>query len=394
MRVLHLAPPPDRSDRLTAHSFIDEEIVALGDAGVECLTLPVAARGEWRDRGEAIAFALRHAPSLATPLRVAPFETLYAVRLELAAARLIRERGVDLVHSHFGWPAGFGGALAASVARVPLVASLRGMDLLSAPDIGYGLRRSRSYDAALGGLLRTAARTVYATEYMRRQGIAAGAPADRATLVRKGVDLDRFHPGASHTDVPIVLAVGSLSPRKNLRLVLDALARVGDLCWRFVVVGDGSERGALEAHATALGIQDRVRFAGAIDRGAIGPYFADAAVFVHAAVMEAAGNVILEALAAGCPVVCTDAGGPTEYVRDGATGFVVSPGDAAAMAGRLRQLLTNPALRCSMAHTARQSAEHEFAYERMIREVIQIYGAVLAAQNVSRSRYVCLTLQS
>lgn len=394
MRVLHLAPPSRCPDHLTAHSFIDEEIVALRDAGVECLTLPPDESAHWRDRGAAIALAICRAASWRVPLALALGEAMHAIRLEVTAARLVRERQVEVIHSHFGWPAGFGGAIAAAIADVPLVASLRGMDLLSAPEIGYGLRRSRAYDAALGQLLQTAARTLYATEYMRREGIAAGAPADRATVVRKGVDSSRFRPGASHREVPVVLAVGTLSPRKNLRLVLDALARIGDLPWTFVIVGDGAERAALEARAIDLGIGARVRFAGTISRAAIGGYFASADVFVHAAVVEAAGNVILEALAAACPIVCTDAGGPTEYVRDGETGFVVPMGDAQAMSRRLRQLLASAALRCSMAHSARVSATREFAYNRMIGDLIRIYGEVAAARISSRSRYVRLIPES
>lgn len=382
MRVLHLAPPADRPDRLTAHSFIDEEIVALRAAGVRCVTLSPAAPATLAERAGATAFAMRHAARLPAPALRSARETLHAARIEHAAAQLIRDDAIDLVHSHFGWPAGFGGALAAADAGVPLVASLRGMDLLTAPEIGYGLRLDPAYDAAIAQLVRAADRTLYATEYMRARGITTGAPASRTIVVRKGVDLQRFRPPADRAAAqaaigvsgPMILAVGTLSPRKNLRLVLDALAPLRDRPWTFVIVGEGAERDRLAAHASAAGIGDRVRFAGPIGRADIGRYFAAADLFVHAAVMEAAGNVILEALAAGCPIVCTDAGGPTEYVSDGATGFVVAPGDADAMTQRIRQLLASPALRCAMANAARASAERDFAYARMIGDLVDIYA--------------------
>ena len=387
MRVLHLAPPANKPNQITAHSFIDEEIAALRAAGVECLTLPRIETATVGDRTTTLAFAAAHWARVPPAGLRTPREMFHAVRLETTAARVIRDCEVDVVHSHFGWPAGFGGTLAASATGVPLVASLRGMDLLTAPEIGYGLRRDPLYAAAVARLLTTATRTLYATDYMRERGIAAGAPSSRATLVRKGVDLIRFRPPADREAVraalgitrPMVLAVGTLSKRKNLSLVLDALARVMDSAWMFVIVGDGAERDTLDARAVALGIRDRVRFAGSVGRADIGRYFAAADVFVHAAVMEAAGNVILEALAVGCPIVCTDAGGPTEYVRDGETGFVVPPGDAPALASRVGQLLSSPALHCAMAHNARASAEREFDYGRMIREVIQIYVDVSTA---------------
>ena len=394
MRVLHLAPPPPQPDRLTAHTFIDEEIDALRATGVECLTLGAIADGRWSERATATAFAAKHVSGLTAAALRAPRETLYAVRAEMAAAQLIRDERIDLIHSHFGWPAGFGGTLAAADTGVPLVASLRGMDLLALPAIGYGLSLDPAYRAAVRELVRRAARTLYATEYMRARGIDTGAPPDRTVVIRKGVDLVRFHPpghrAAARSVVgvvgPMILAVGTLSPRKNLAVVLDALAPLVGLPWTFVIVGDGAERDALEMRAAAIGIGDRVRFAGAIGRGDIGRFFSAADVFVHAAVMEAAGNVILEALAAGCPVVCADAGGPSEYVERGRTGFVVPRSDAAAMSDALCQLLASPALRCRMARAARESAERDFAYRRMIADYARVYADVIG-EPASRRRY-------
>ena len=387
MRVLHLAPPPTQPDRLTAHTFIDEEIAALRATGVDCRTLGPVGDGRWPDRAAAMAFAAKHVADLTTAALQAPRETLYAVRAEMIAAQMVRDEHIDVIHSHFGWPAGFGGALAAADADVPLVASLRGMDLLALPAIGYGLSLDPAYRAAVRQLVRRAARTLYATEYMRTRGLDAGAPADRTVVIRKGVDLVKFHPpsdrSAARTAVgvagPMILAVGTLSARKNLALVLDALGQLVDLPWTFVIVGDGVERNALESRAAAIGIDERVQFAGSIGRGEIGRFFSAADVFVHAAVMEAAGNVILEALAGGCPVVCTDAGGPSEYVDDGHTGFVVPAGDVSAMADALRQLLASAPLRCRMARAARESAERDFAYRRMIADYARVYVDVIDA---------------
>ncbi|HZR26769.1 MAG TPA: glycosyltransferase family 4 protein [Vicinamibacterales bacterium] len=383
MRVLHLAPPRTRPDRITAHTFIDEEIDAIRRAGVECLTLPDRIDAS---RAGAIAFAARHAVDVPLVTLRDVRETLHAVRIEYAAAQLIRDCRVDVVHSHFGWPAGFGGLLAASETGVPLVASIRGMDILTSPAIRYGLRLNPQYDAAVKTLLRRADRTLYATRYMRDRGIALGAPDDRAILIRKGVDLARFHPAEDRAAAqralgingPMVLAVGSLSPRKGLIRIVNALSTLQDLAWTFVICGDGPERESLQQWATTLGIGDRVRFAGNVDRGTIGGYFGAADVFVHAALMEAAGNVILEALASGCPVVCTDSGGPAEYVVDGTTGFVVDGDDDGALGNRLRLVLGCASLRARLSRCAREFAEQHLAYARMIRDYITTYDAVVA----------------
>ena len=96
-----------------------------------------------------------------------------------------------------------------------------------------------------------------------------------------------------------------------------------------------------------------------------------------ASTVEAAGNVILEAMAAGRPVVCTDSGGPPAYVRDGEVGFVVPVGDDRMMAERIRLLLRNPILRESLGSGAHQLASGELSYDRMISELINVYDDVL-----------------
>jgi glycosyltransferase involved in cell wall biosynthesis len=405
IRVLQLAPATPDPDRLTAHSFIDEEILALSESGVECVVLsdeapasgtrrgvPVVGVPKHRgfvDVGDAAGFAARHA--LRIPWYGSPWELFHAVRIELAAARAIAAHRIDVVHSHFGWPAGLGGALAAAETGVPLVASLRGMDLLRSDALGYGLRRDASFDGAIRRLLASATRTVYATEFMRTAGIEAGAPPERTVLIRKGVDLARFHPAADrraarralNLHTPIVLAVGTLIPRKGYNVLLNALAPLAPLPWTLVLCGDGPDRSLLEAQALALGLRDRVRFAGIVDRDTIARYFSAADLFAHPSPIEAAGNVILEALAAGVPVVCTDTGGPQEYIVDGQTGFLVAAEDRAAMTKQIRTLLEQPAVRASASLAARLTAEQHYDYRRMIGDYAAVYESCRAGASAA-----------
>jgi glycosyltransferase involved in cell wall biosynthesis len=312
-------------------------------------------------------------------------ETFHTLRIERAAARAIVDHRIDLVHSHFGWPGGFGGVLAAAHADVPLVASLRGMDLLVRSQIGYGLRLDPLFSAALRRLLPRAARTFYATEFMRREGIVAGAAPNRTVVIRKGVDLNRFRPAPDRAaarrnlgiHTPLILAAGSLSPRKSYHTLIDAAALLKDLPWTLMLCGDGPEREPLERLAATLEIGDRVRFAGAVSRDDIVRLFAAADVFVHTAAIEAAGNVILESLASGCPVICTDSGGPPEYVSDGETGYIVPVGGARPLATRLRLLLEDTGHRAHMSAAARSVAKQRYSYARMTDDYLSAYGAVL-----------------
>jgi len=399
VRVLHLAPPSARPQSITGHTFIDEEIRALCAAGVECLTVsdaeskgrtcdgvdivPVASPAPPSAILRTLAIALRHARLLPTPSRSQARGLFHALRIEATAAAVIRSRGVDLIHSHFAWPAGFGGLIAAAHTGTPLVASLRGMDLLVRPDLEYGLRQDPFFDATVRHLLAGADRTVYATEFMRAIGQSMGAPTDGTVVVRKGVDLDRFQPAvdrkaARHAlgiDVPLILTIGTLRPLKGFPFLLRALSQLVDLQWRLVICGEGPDRASLERCAEELHLGDRVHFAGTIQRDRITDYFAAADIVVHPSLIEAAGNVVLEALASGCATIATDSGGPAEHIIEGETGMVVPPADEAALASRLRQLLADPALRERLGRAARRDAEQRYEYGRMVRDLLRVYEA-------------------
>src|SRR5262249_21222802 len=153
--------------------------------------------------------------------------------------------------------------------------------------------------------------------------------------------------------------------------------------------GDGPERHALQRQVAAAGLTSRVRFAGTVARAVMPTYVAAADLFVHTAVVEAAGNVILEALASGCPVVTTDCGGPAGYVAHDETGFIVPVGDLRAIADRVGLLLADDVLRDRMSRAARADAERRFSYARMIAELTCVYEAALrgAAPRSSRAAH-------
>ena len=401
MKVLYLVPQPKRPDRIGAYSFLDEEIQALAGAGIEAYVLTRTAPADGANGAvrvkaarlgsvselEVAAFLVRHARQVPFQYLLEPGLLRHAARLELRAAAIAREEGIDIIHSHFAWPDGFGGMLARAETGVPLVASLRGTDILLDPGIKYGRRMDPAYDRAIRRLLATADRTLYFSRYMRDQALALGARAGNARVIRKGVDLGQFTVATDREALrrelgigarPMLLTVSGLIPRKGVHHILEALARVGEgRDFTFVVCGEGPERQRLEALSAQLGLGDRVVFAGRVDRQTIPKYFAACDVFVLASIVEAAGNVLFEAMSSGRPVVCTDSGGPPEYVRDGETGFVVPVGDPDAMAARIRWLLDDPALQHRLGQEGRRRIVGEFEYGRMISELLDVYRDVL-----------------
>jgi glycosyltransferase involved in cell wall biosynthesis len=147
----------------------------------------------------------------------------------------------------------------------------------------------------------------------------------------------------------------------SYRLLAQAMQRLSGRPWRLILVGDGPERPAVESAFAACG--ERVAFAGLRTPEAIARFHAAADLFVWPAVNEAYGMALLEAAAAGLPVVAGRVGGVPEIVADGETGLLVPGGDAAAFADATARLLRDAPLRRRLGRAAARRAEerHGFA---------------------------------
>jgi glycosyltransferase involved in cell wall biosynthesis len=405
MRVLYLVPQPKQSDRLSAYTFLDEEIVGLAAAGVEPYVLstraaqdtevgPVKVRAMAASGGDAmrnLRFLLRGRACVPLPNVWRARDLYRAAAIECAASAIVEKDRIDVIHSHFGWPGSFGGVLARAATGRPLIACLRGADVLVDPDTAYGRRSARYHDRTIRRLLTTADRTLYFSQFMREVGVSLGAPIGRAHVVRKGVDLTQFAPTPGSRDRstlkrrlflpdrPMILTVAGLIRRKGVHHLLEAAARLRPTHdFSLVICGEGVEHERLQQLSDTLGLGDRTYFRGRVDRQAISQYFAACDVFVLASTLEAAGNVLLEAMAAARPVVCTASGGPAEYVRDGETGFVVPVADIAALASRLRDLLDDPAMADRLGAQGHRLAQEGFDFTRMTGDIVRLYRDVLA----------------
>jgi teichuronic acid biosynthesis glycosyltransferase TuaC len=402
MKVLYLVPQPKSAGRIGAYTFLDEEILGLAAQGVEAYVLSLLAdrdgmigaahvrsgeaRATLQTRMRAGWHLLR--PTNGLPLRSVryPLRSYRSTWDETVAADIVRGEGIDLIHSHFAWPQGLGGAFARTLSGRPLVASLRGTDILVDPTIKYGRQANPFFSRALSRLLRTADRTIYFSDYMRDHAISLGARPEATRVVRKGVDLGHFLPVADRVALrqelglpggPMLLTVAGLRARKGIHNLLGMMTRLRDVSCTLVICGDGPERARLEAQAAELGVADRVRFMGRVNRDVIPKFFAAADVFVLASIMEAAGNVLFESMSCARPIVCTDSGGPGEYVVDGETGYVVPVGDEAALADRTRLLLSDDELRERLGQEGRRRTIRDFAYGRMVADILEVYREVV-----------------
>jgi len=225
-----------------------------------------------------------------------------------------------------------------------------------------------------------------------------GADPDRIELIPSGVDLANFWPVPQREarrriglapDGPVVVYVGRLLPRKDVRNVVRAvalLARDG-LPLRLLVVGGDAptpdpiatpEIGALQRLAAELGVADRVIFTGQRQPSELRDYYGAGDVAVTTPWYEPYGLTPLEAMACGRPVIGAAVGGITFTVLDGVTGFLVPPRDPAALAARLAQVLTQPALAARLGRAARARMEREFTWPIAALRTAALYQTLLA----------------
>ena len=226
------------------------------------------------------------------------------------------------------------------------------------------------------------ARAVIVTSRATRDDAASllGLDPARATVAEPGLDPVAFSPPVAE-DPPLILSVGSLIPRKGFDVLLEALARIGDLGWRAVLAG--SERdvdcaAALRARIDAPDLCDRVALRGALDRGGIDALYRRAALFCLPSRHEGYGMVFAEAMAHGLPVVAADIAAAREVIPP-AAGLRTPVDDPAALAEALRALLADPARRGRMGMAARAHARGLHGWDETARRIAAVLSALRPA---------------
>jgi teichuronic acid biosynthesis glycosyltransferase TuaC len=253
--------------------------------------------------------------------------------------KIRRDFPFDVIDAEFFWPDGPAAMHLARALGVRVSIKARGSDIRywgEKPAIAAQMVEAAE---AASGLLAV-------SEPLKRDMVALGMPAEKIMVHYTGVDTAAFRPSDRAAEKaalgiagPLILSVGALVPRKEQRLAIAALEALPQAT--LVLVGDGPEKAALEREAARRRLTDRVRFLGNRPHAELPRLLAAADVLLHPSSSEGLANVWLEALACGIPVVCQDVGGAREVVRTPAAGRIV-PGDPAAMAAAVRELLAKP----------------------------------------------------
>jgi glycosyltransferase involved in cell wall biosynthesis len=306
------------------------------------------------------------------------------VRAFIGLLSLARSFKPDIVHTHLA-KAGALGRVAARLAGARVVLHTYHGSVFR----GYfGQRESGVYLGIERGLARISTRIVAITSGQKADLVSLGiAPASKIVEIPLGLDLDQFRDLPARDDAVgalglppdrrYVAIVARLVPIKDVPTFVRALARVTearpDVCG--LVVGDGPERGTVEGIARNLGLGDRCHFLGW--RSDLTNVYAASDVVALSSLNEGSPVSVIEAMAAGRPVVATAVGGVPDVVGD-AAGILVPPGDHSGLADAILALLADPDRRAELGRKGRDIALRRFGSERLVADIDRLYMALLA----------------
>jgi glycosyltransferase involved in cell wall biosynthesis len=284
-------------------------------------------------------------------------------RIVLRLARLFREHGFDVVHTHDDKPLLYG-APAAKLARVRRLIHTHHHGHLP-----YMTARQRRLVAWVGRLPDV---FVCVSKNSALHLEETGIPASRLTTIWNGIDLERYPYQGPQAGGPAV-TVARLSAEKDIANLLQAAALVVKEIpdFRLEVAGDGPLRDDLQQLSAALHLEQHVRFLGEV--GDIPTLLGRARLFVLPSQTEGISLTILEAMARGLPVVTTAVGGNPEVVVDGRTGILVPAKNPVDLAGAICRLWNNPVEGRLMGQAGRQRAQEHFDIRKMIAEYEHLY---------------------
>lgn len=265
--------------------------------------------------------------------------SLAAASMPIVNQMIRQGRDFDLIDAHYFYPDGVAAAFLGRQLGKPVFITARGTDINLIPE--YKIPRKMILWAAsrASGLITVSAA-------LKDRLCDIGVAPEKITVLRNGVDLERFRPlgraeqrSAMGMLSPLLLSVGNLVESKGHDLVIRALALLPDM--HLAIIGEGPEKQALQQLASSLGVAGRIEFLGSLPQSELPRYYSAADALVLASSREGWANVLLEAMACGTPVVATKVGGNPEVVASPAAGILAETRTPEGIADAIRALFMN-----------------------------------------------------
>ena len=388
-RVLSIATLYPNAHRPRFGTFVARQMEALAARGdwdvtvINPIGVPPLALGRYKALAEAATTAVEHGVTVHRPRFTlvptvgGPINPHMIARSVLPLARRLHALApFELIDAQFFYPDGPAAAKIAVALGLPLSIKARGADIHLWGGKAYALRQMLRAAEQAAGLL--AVSQALADDMAER-----GFPRGKITVHYTGLDRDLFRPidraqGRARlaeefgipAGGPLLASVGALIPRKGQHLVIRALARLPGA--HLALVGTGPDQASLEILTRESGMAGRVHFLGSLDHQLLPAVLSAADAMVLPSASEGLANAWVEALACGCPLVITDAGGARELVTRPEAGRIVER-DAGAIAEAVRELLADPPPREAVAECAAR-----FSWEANAAALAAYYEGLLA----------------
>jgi teichuronic acid biosynthesis glycosyltransferase TuaC len=301
--------------------------------------------GDWAVNASVPPAEIRHGIEILHPrfpvipkigMTVAPW-LLYRAMLPVVRRLLAAGHRFDAIDAHYVYPDGVAATWIGAAVGLPVVITARGTDVNLIPR--YALPRRLIQDA-----IRRAAALITVSAALKDVLIELGAPDDKVTVLRNGVETELFRPPSDRATVratlgltgPTLISVGGLIERKGHHRTIEAMRQLPG--FTLLIAGEGPERARLEGLIAQLGLGDRVRLLGPRPHAELPALYGAADASVLASSREGWANVLLESMACGTPVVAANIWGNPEVVREPAAGLIYEPNTPDGIADGVRRL--------------------------------------------------------
>ncbi|MDJ0730127.1 MAG: glycosyltransferase [Crocosphaera sp.] len=282
--------------------------------------------------------------------------TLYQLFYFLEAgivARQMKRRNIEHLHNHFANPSGNVTLIASMLGGFSCSFSLHGPAIFFEPKLWHLDRKIKEalFISCISYYCRSQAMVFAPMEYW-----------DKMHVIHCGIEPDLFNKVSHQGQATQLLYVGRLAFVKGLPILLESLAQLQpnypDLC--LTVIGDGPEKEYLQQMVRELNLENQVKFVGYQSQESVRNYLQQTEIFVLSSFAEGLPVVLMEAMAAGVPVITTQIAGVSELVDNGINGYLVPPGNVAALTEKIEKLIVFPELRTQFSLKGRKKVAQEF----------------------------------
>ena len=296
----------------------------------------------------------------------------------------LRQGRFDLIDAHYVYPDGLAAVLLGSQLGIPVVVSARGTDITLFP-------RFAAVRPMIRFVLQRSAALIAVSQSLKTGMVQLGCPPDKVTVIGNGVDANKFtcqprgvmrRQLALPLEGPLLVSVGHLTERKGFHVLIDAVGRLRTRHPNLllVVVGDGDWRPHLEQRIQARRLGNHVKLVGARPHAELFQWYSAADLFCLASSREGWPNVLLEAMACGCPVIATAVSGIPEIVVNSRLGTLVDRTPEAFSRA------IDDALQRTWDETAIVAHARAHSWDRVARRLLEVYQTVLTPQPAEPER--------